>query len=104
MLNVSRRIKIRCTSAEVSSWRQELHGRDATGGRSPYEATSSSHVISNSSKESFYLSAISKERSRPPSLLLSTAKGGVRSQMTFACMDCGLFLKWFLKVTWEIFP
>lgn len=102
MLNVSHRLQIRCSSAEVSSWRQELHGRDATG-RSLYQATPSSPAISSNSKES-YLSAISKERSRPPSLLLSTAKGGVRSQMTFAYMDCGLFLKWFLKVTWEIFP
>lgn len=95
MLYVSHRIQIRCSSAEDSSWRQELHGRDATG-RSLYQATPSSPAISSNrmnGKESSYLSAISKERSRPPSLLLSTAKGGVRSQMTFAYMDCGLFFK-----------
>ncbi|ROL49476.1 MICAL-like protein 2 [Anabarilius grahami] len=66
------RLKIRCSSAEVSSWQQELHRRDATG-----RATPSSPAISSSSmntKESLYLSAISKERSRPPSVLLSTAK------------------------------
>ncbi|XP_016361393.1 MICAL-like protein 2 [Sinocyclocheilus anshuiensis] len=71
-----RQLKIRCTSAEVSSWRQDLHGRVATG-RSSYQATSISPAISSSgmnSKESLYLSAISKERSRPPSQLLSTAK------------------------------
>ncbi|XP_016113924.1 MICAL-like protein 2 [Sinocyclocheilus grahami] len=71
-------IKIRCTSAEVSSWKQELHGRDATG-RSSYQATSTSSAVSSSgmnTKVSLYLSAISKERNRPPSLLLSTAKGG----------------------------
>ncbi|XP_016122895.1 MICAL-like protein 2a [Sinocyclocheilus grahami] len=84
------KLKIRCTSAEVSSWRQDLHGRVATG-RSSYQATSTSPAISSrgmNSKESLYLSAISKEHSRPPSQLLSTAKGGVHSQMTFACMDC----------------
>ncbi|KAK7174474.1 hypothetical protein R3I93_001633 [Phoxinus phoxinus] len=71
-----RQLQIRCSSAEVSSWRQELHGRDATG-RSLYQATPSSPAISSNRmncKESSYLSAISKERSRPPSLLLSTAK------------------------------
>ncbi|XP_042576025.1 MICAL-like protein 2 isoform X2 [Cyprinus carpio] len=69
-------LKIRCTSAEVSSWRQELHGRVATG-RSADQASSTSSAISSSgmnSKESVYLSAISKEHSRPPSQLLSTAK------------------------------
>ncbi|XP_016324287.1 MICAL-like protein 2 [Sinocyclocheilus anshuiensis] len=84
-----RQIKIRFTSAEVSSWKQELHGRDATGSSS-YQATSTSSAISSSgmnTKVSLYLSAISKERNRPPSLLLSTAKGGVRSQMTFASKD-----------------
>ncbi|KTG01398.1 hypothetical protein cypCar_00048069, partial [Cyprinus carpio] len=71
-----RHLKIRCTSAEVSSWRQELHGRVATG-RSADQASSTSSAISSSgmnSKESVYLSAISKEHSRPPSQLLSTAK------------------------------
>ncbi|XP_052411554.1 MICAL-like protein 2 [Carassius gibelio] len=71
-----RQIKIRCSSAEVSGWRQELHGRDATG-RSSYQVTSTSSATSNSgmsTKVSLYLSAISKERNRPPSLLLSTAK------------------------------
>ncbi|XP_042576926.1 MICAL-like protein 2 isoform X4 [Cyprinus carpio] len=71
-----RQIKIRCTSAEVSGWRQELHGRDATG-RSSCQATSTSSAISSSgmnTKVSLYLSAISKEHNRPPSLLLSTAK------------------------------
>ncbi|XP_043091878.1 MICAL-like protein 2a isoform X2 [Puntigrus tetrazona] len=75
-LAAQRQLKIRCTSAEVSSWRQELHGRDATGGSS-YQAVSTSSAISSrgiNSRESLYLSAISKERSRPPSLLLSTAK------------------------------
>ncbi|XP_073687347.1 uncharacterized protein [Garra rufa] len=69
-------LKIRCTSAEVSSQRQELHGRDAAG-RSSYQAASASPAISSSgmnTKESLYLSAISKERSRPTSLLLSAAK------------------------------
>ncbi|XP_058627842.1 MICAL-like protein 2a [Onychostoma macrolepis] len=64
------------SSAEVSSWRHALHGRDATG-RSSYQAASTSSAIGSSgmnSKESLYLSAISKERSRPPSQLLSTAK------------------------------
>ncbi|KAI2666092.1 MICAL-like protein 2 [Labeo rohita] len=71
-----RQLKIRCTSAEVSSRRQELHGREVTG-RSAYQATSASPAISSSgmnTKESLYLSAISKEHSKPPSLLLSTAK------------------------------
>ncbi|XP_073687160.1 MICAL-like protein 2a [Garra rufa] len=71
-----RQLKIRCTSAEVSSQRQELHGRDAAG-RSSYQAASASPAISSSgmnTKESLYLSAISKERSRPTSLLLSAAK------------------------------
>ncbi|XP_059414552.1 MICAL-like protein 2 [Carassius carassius] len=71
-----RQIKIRCSSAEVSGWRQELHRRDATG-RSSYQATSTSSAIRNSgmnTKVSLYLSAISKQRNRPPSLLLSTAK------------------------------
>ncbi|KAL0197203.1 hypothetical protein M9458_005743, partial [Cirrhinus mrigala] len=57
---------------------QELHGRDVTG-RSAYQATSASPAISSSgmnTKESLYLSAISKECSKPPSLPLSTAKGG----------------------------
>uniref|UniRef100_A0A672NQV7 MICAL-like protein 2 n=1 Tax=Sinocyclocheilus grahami TaxID=75366 RepID=A0A672NQV7_SINGR len=80
-VTISPRIKIRCTSAEVSSWKQELHGRDATG-RSSYQATSTSSAVSSSgmnTKVSLYLSAISKERNRPPSLLLSTAKGVSKS-------------------------
>lgn len=88
---ISHRLKIGCSSAEVSSWRQELHRRDATGRAAPSSPAIS--ISSMNTKESLYLSAISKERSRPPSLLLSTAKGAVRSQMTFACMDCGLFFK-----------
>ncbi|XP_067285087.1 MICAL-like protein 2a isoform X2 [Pseudorasbora parva] len=75
-----RQLKIKHSSAEVSNWRQELHGRDSTG-RSLYQATPSSPAISISSmntKESLYLSAISKERSRPPSLLLSTAKASAK--------------------------
>ncbi|XP_026113516.1 MICAL-like protein 2a [Carassius auratus] len=69
-----KQLKIRCTSAEVSSWGQELHGRVATG-RSSYQATSTSSAISGmNSKESLCLTAVSKERSRPPSPLLSTAK------------------------------
>uniref|UniRef100_A0A671SKT8 MICAL-like protein 2 n=1 Tax=Sinocyclocheilus anshuiensis TaxID=1608454 RepID=A0A671SKT8_9TELE len=84
-----RQLKIRCTSAEVSSWRQDLHGRVATG-RSSYQATSISPAISSSgmnSKESLYLSAISKERSRPPSQLLSTAKGAKDVQSCDAPTD-----------------
>uniref|UniRef100_A0A673NJS7 MICAL-like protein 2 n=1 Tax=Sinocyclocheilus rhinocerous TaxID=307959 RepID=A0A673NJS7_9TELE len=84
-----RQLKIRCTSAEVSSWRQDLHGRVATG-RSSYQATSTSPAISSSgrnSKESLYLSAISKERSRPPSQLLSTAKGAKDVQSCDAPTD-----------------
>uniref|UniRef100_A0A673KF06 MICAL-like protein 2 n=1 Tax=Sinocyclocheilus rhinocerous TaxID=307959 RepID=A0A673KF06_9TELE len=84
-----RQIKIRCTSAEVSSWKQELHGRDATG-RSSYQATSTSSAISSSgmnTKVSLYLSAISKERNRPPSLLLSTGKGAKDVQSCEAPID-----------------
>ncbi|XP_048048895.1 MICAL-like protein 2a isoform X1 [Megalobrama amblycephala] len=66
------RLKIGCSSAEVSSWRQELHRRDATGRAAPSSPAIS--ISSMNTKESLYLSAISKERSRPPSLLLSTAK------------------------------
>uniref|UniRef100_A0A671RAQ5 MICAL-like protein 2 n=1 Tax=Sinocyclocheilus anshuiensis TaxID=1608454 RepID=A0A671RAQ5_9TELE len=84
-----RQIKIRFTSAEVSSWKQELHGRDATGSSS-YQATSTSSAISSSgmnTKVSLYLSAISKERNRPPSLLLSTAKGAKDAQSCEAPTD-----------------
>uniref|UniRef100_A0A672MMR8 Mical-like 2a n=1 Tax=Sinocyclocheilus grahami TaxID=75366 RepID=A0A672MMR8_SINGR len=84
-----RQLKIRCTSAEVSSWRQDLHGRVATG-RSSYQATSTSPAISSrgmNSKESLYLSAISKEHSRPPSQLLSTAKGAKDVQSCDAPTD-----------------
>lgn len=79
-------------------------------GRSSYQAAPSSSAIISSSggmngKESLYLSAISKERSKPPSLLLTTAKGAVHLQMTFAYMNCGIFKKkMFLKVTWEVLP
>uniref|UniRef100_A0A8C1XED5 Mical-like 2a n=1 Tax=Cyprinus carpio TaxID=7962 RepID=A0A8C1XED5_CYPCA len=85
----AQRIKIRCTSAEVSGWRQELHGRDATG-RSSHQATSTSSAISSSgmnTKVSLYLSAISKDRNRPPSLLLSTAKGAKDVQSCEAPTD-----------------
>nr|XP_055046379.1 MICAL-like protein 2a isoform X2 [Misgurnus anguillicaudatus] len=62
-------------SAESSSWRQELHSRDS-GEKKLNQAAPSSSAISRSfsTKESVYRSAISRERNRPQSLLLSTAK------------------------------
>ncbi|XP_051573556.1 MICAL-like protein 2 [Myxocyprinus asiaticus] len=82
-----RQLKIKCHSADVSSWRQELNSRDAVG-RNSIQVTPFTPAISSSSlntKESLYLSAISKKQCRPPSLLLSTAKD---SQSKEASADC----------------
>ncbi|XP_073792715.1 MICAL-like protein 2a isoform X3 [Danio rerio] len=80
-------VKISCSSAKVSTWRQELHVRDSKG-RSSYQAAPSSPAIISSGggmngKESLYLSAISKERSRPPSLLQTTAKASANDVQSY---------------------
>ncbi|XP_051569993.1 MICAL-like protein 2a isoform X1 [Myxocyprinus asiaticus] len=84
-----RQLKIRCPSAEVSNWGQELHSRDAAG-RNSSQATPATPAISSSSlntKESLYHSAISKKHCRPPCLLLSTAKAK-EAQSNEAPDDC----------------
>ncbi|XP_056610001.1 MICAL-like protein 2a isoform X2 [Triplophysa dalaica] len=68
-------------TSESSSWRQELHSRGVREMKLN-QATPSSPAISCSlsTTESLYRSAISKERTRPPSLQLSSAKAqGVQS-------------------------
>ncbi|KAI7803312.1 MICAL-like protein 2a [Triplophysa rosa] len=62
-------------TSDSSSWRQELHSRGVREMKSNQAAPSSPAIsCSLSTKESLYRSAISKERTRPPSLQLSTAK------------------------------
>ncbi|XP_072531033.1 MICAL-like protein 2a isoform X2 [Salminus brasiliensis] len=69
----------RRSSDEVPSWKQERPGSAAaerrTGQLPPSPtAASSSSISSSSSKDSLWLSAISKEQSRPPSAHLSIAR------------------------------
>lgn len=62
-------------TSESSSWRQELHSRGVRDIKLNQAAPSSPAISSSlSTKESLYRRAISKERYRPPSLQLSTAK------------------------------